>query len=258
MFKQFLYPEQALRDKHPLWVFGGFLILLNALLIGLYFSGISWMQEIIAPTIDGLNFSQWREFGLMENIQNLLLLLIIAVFTHALFTKPGMLNKAFYGLGLAVFIFLFLEEIDYGLHHIEWLTGETPAGIEQRNWHNQWNDGVENATRLKKVNDAANILWFLLLPLLTFNQSIRRSLSRFPLIPSRWFILSVLIAVAGSKVAHYLDDNGFAVINGYHGNLHKTIAEFRETSVYYVYLLYALQCVRLKHLITPATDYAGQ
>ena len=248
MISKLMYPQTPLRNNHPVWVFGGVLLLLNAVLIGLYFSGLKWMQEIIAPTIEGLQFSQWREFGLMENIQNLLMLLIIAVFIHALCNKSGVINKVFYGLGLAFFIFLFLEEIDYGLHHLEYLTGEA-SGVENRNWHNQWNDGVENATRLKKANDAVNILWFLLLPLLTFNQKIRTALARYPLIPNRWFILAVFVAVLGARVAHYLDDNGFAVINGYHGNLHKTIAEFRETSIYYIYLLYALQCVRLPELI---------
>ena len=40
-----------------------------------------------------------------------------------------------------------------------------------------------------------------------------------------------------------------AVINGVDGNLSGTIAEFRETSIYYLYFLYALKVSKLNPML---------
>jgi len=57
------------------------------------------------------------------------------------------------------------------------------------------------------------------------------------------FLSAVLIAVLLSKLAHFLNDSGFGIINGVEGKLDNNISEFRETSMYYIYVLYALQLV---------------
>jgi len=215
----------------------------NLMLIGLYFSGLHSLQQIIAPTIDGLIFSQWREFGLLEFIQNGLLLAINAVFLVAIIKRKPLIEKLFFAVGLAAFSFLFLEEIDYGLHYYEFFTGQSWT-TGTRNWHNQWNDGVENATRLKKATDAVTALWFVLIPLLGLYKPIGQRLKTLNIVPSTWFISGFLVALMCSNLAHYLDDQGYATINGVPGNLTKTIAEFRETSIYYLYLLYAIQLIK--------------
>jgi hypothetical protein len=250
MVNKIISRDALLGKESPLVLFVIVPVVLNAVLIGLYFSGVHWMQQIVAPTIEGLKYSQWREFGLMEMIQNALLLSVILLFIHALFTKEGFLNKLFYATGAAVFVFLFLEEIDYGLHYYEYLSGELLDTELQRNWHNQWDeDGIEYATHLKRLNDLVNLLWFVLVPCLVLIPQVKRVLARVLILPSSWFIATAVITVLFSQLAHYLDDNGYAIIDGRNGNLYRTIAEFRETSLYYMYFIYARQLVQLKRLI---------
>ena len=48
-------------------LYWGYLLTLSLVLIIFYFQGAPWMQELAAPTYN-------REFGLVENAQNLMLL----------------------------------------------------------------------------------------------------------------------------------------------------------------------------------------
>lgn len=219
----------------------------NAALIFLYFSGSPTLQQIAAPSIEGLIPSQGSEFGLIETLQNILLLGVIIVLIVGAIKSSFILDRFLYVLALAVFTFLFLEEVDYGLHYYEFLTGGT-TGVETRNWHNQWNEGLENATRLKRLSDAVNAIWFVLIPLLARWKPIGNAVSRINIVPTIWFAAGFVLALVLSKFAHYLDDQGYSVINGVPGNIDGKIAEFRETSIYYLYLLYALQLIKTPKL----------
>ena len=227
----------------PLTKFCWILLFGNALFIGFYFSGIPLLQQIIAPTINkpNFNFQQMREFGLLEITQNILLLSIIVILLKSAIKVPDMMIKAFFGIGVAAFVFLFLEELDYGLHIYKYFSGEF-SEKQYFSWHNQWDDGVENATKLKRANDAVNGLWFFVIPLLFKWAKSEKITSIFfyKIIPTIWFPMGMLIAFICSKGAHQLDELGLAVINGINGNLQGTLAEFRETSIYYLYFLYAI------------------
>jgi hypothetical protein len=227
------------------------LLIGNMIFIGCYFSGISALQQFVAPTIHKANFSftQMREFGALEMTQNILLLTIIYVLASAARQSETFFLKAFFGAGVAAFIFLFLEELDYGLHFYKFFSVEL-ADTPYFSWHNQWDSGEnENATRLKRVNDAINVLWFVIIPLLfKWAGSEKKSTNFFfDIIPSIWFPIGFFLAFICSKGAHQLDDMGLGMIDGVQGNLNQTIAEFRETSIYYLYLIYAIQLFYLKN-----------
>lgn len=216
------------------------LIIGNIILIGCYFSGNYTLQQIVAPAIAGFD-QQSREFGLLEMLQNAFLLGTIALFSIALIQPRPALDKTFFALGAAAFVLLFLEEIDYGLH-IRTLLSDAPLHVEFRNIHNQWtDDGVEYATYFKKVSDGITILWFALIPFLLYLSPFAERAKQISLLPTRWFFFGFVIALLFSNLAHYLDDNGHGIINNSNGMLSDSIAEFRETSVYYLYMLYALQ-----------------
>lgn len=57
------------------WIMLGF----NVVFIACYFSGISVLQQFIAPTINKANFQyeQMREFGVLEMTQNAFLMAIV-------------------------------------------------------------------------------------------------------------------------------------------------------------------------------------
>lgn len=230
------------------------LVIGNLLLIGCYFSGNYVLQQIVAPAITGFD-QQSREFGLLEMLQNLFLLAIVVLFLKAAFqsqpTQPRpTLDRIVFTLGALVFIVLFLEEIDYGLH-FRTLLSDGAVQVEFRNVHNQWTeDGIEYATYMKKLNDGITILWFALIPLCLYLSPYAKQAREISLLPSKWFFFGFIIAVLFSEFAHYLDDNGYGAINGKQGMLYESIAEFRETSNYYLYLLYAWQLFNGSPLFT--------
>lgn len=239
------------------------LVVGNAVFIGCYFSGIKTLQQLVAPTINKANFrfEQMREFGALENTQNLLLLAIIITLAYGIKFSSTLPLKSFFAVGVGAFIFLLLEELDYGLHFYKLFSGEL-ADKQYFSWHNQWdNNGLENATKLKRANDAINALWFFVIPLFFIGVKSSKITSTFiyKIIPNIWFPLGFIVAFICSKSAHQLDELGFGMINGVNGNLNATIAEFRETSIYYLYFLYAIQLYSLTNTEThPSNEQANR
>lgn len=229
----------------PSMKFFWLLLIGNTVFVGCYFSGVSALQQLVAPTIHKANFSftQMREFGALEMTQNILLLGIIYILACGVKQSATLPLKTFFGLGVAAFIFLFLEELDYGLHFYKYFSGDL-ASTPYFSWHNQLDDsGDENATKLKRLNDAINVLWFVVASLLFkwLNNEKNTAPFFYKIIPSVWFPVGFFLAFIYSKGAHQLDDMGLGMINGVNGNLNQTIAEFRETSIYYLYFLYAIE-----------------
>jgi hypothetical protein len=212
---------------------------MSLLLIALYFSGNDYLQQWVAPKIDNMPLFSAREFGALEILQNILLLGIVFYAARCLVAAGDWWVKLAALFLVMVSVFTFLEEIDYGIHVVEYFTGEygslDPEGWN-RNWHNKTGaDGVQNVGMVKLVAKIGLLSGFVLAPLLLFssrNRTIRM------LLPSRWTIATVVLIALLSVLAHYLDDAGYSVICGEPGNLHKNISEFRELNMYYLMLVY--------------------
>ena len=226
--------------KKKIILFVGIPVLMNALFLCLYFTGIEGLQQLIAPRVEGLPFSSWREFGLLEQLQNLFLFIIVIAFLRAFSKQDQRLEKSFFLLGALVMLFLFLEEIDYGLHLAHYLSPE-PLETARLNLHNQQTFGErENVHYIKRMGDFGAVIWFGLIPLLKYRFSFRDLRG---IIPSTWFIAPLLISFIVAAVATRLNILGLGMINGHEGVIHDNISEFRETTTYYIYCLYALQLV---------------
>jgi hypothetical protein len=173
----------------------------NLLLIGMYYSGNTALQRIVSPDLPDREYD--REFGLLENLQNLLLLTIIAVGTAAAVRKRERWQRVLFAVIVAGATVVLLEEIDYGLHYYEYLRGVPTEEIaDVRGVHN-----VENVNDLKKAIDVGVALLFVVLPL-----ALRRS--NHPLVvyfrPTLWYTATLVLMVALSKlVAHPLENRGF-------------------------------------------------
>jgi len=216
---------------------------INLLCIALYFSGIKFAQQIVAPTVPWLLENSWREFGLLELLQNVVLLAILFLLLRAIKSHTLVLEKVFFALASSVVLFIFLEEIDYGLHFYELISGEHSERVI-RNWHNEETNNKQNVRYLQKAANVLMAIWFVVLPL--FKNKINNPFFR-SFIPSRWFIGTFLVGVLISQLAHFLSKNDFAIIEGIQGNLKgNTTSEFRELNNYYLYLLYTIQLVSLK------------
>ncbi len=227
----------------------------NLFFFGLYFSGVDCLQQLVAPRMsDVIPVTSWREFGMVEQLQNLFLLYIIIVFLLAAVKRECVFEKVVFAAGVLVMLFLFLEEIDYGLHFWHYLT-DSASETKRLNWHNQFTfSDRENGRYLRKFGDLVIVVWFLIVPLLSLRFSFQRIKS---VIPSPWFIATLIVSFLCTSLAHYLDDQGMSIINGRLGVLKGNVSEFRETTTYYIYLLYALQLTRTTCLIAKKVNYSG-
>jgi hypothetical protein len=212
---------------------------LSLLMMGMYFSGNAWLQNIVAPAMDNMPLFSARELGVLELLQDFFLLCIVFYSVRCFVAaREGMVKLFALGL-IVVSVFTLLEEIDYGAHFIEYFTGQHGSLAQEtwsRNWHNKTSaSGVQNVSYIKLAANFAILTGFILAPLLLSN--VRNRTIRL-LVPSRWMIATVLLIVLMSYLAHYLDDAGYSVIGDKPGNLYKNVSEFRELNMYYLLLLY--------------------
>ncbi len=189
------------------------------ILISLYFSGIELLQGITSPATQ-------REFGLLENAQNLLLILCVLLCWRTSRSEACNHWKWFWRMGSFACLLLFMEEIDWGDHYWSALTGTQRPSGEYFNIHNQG-----NITRwLKKLVDGGSVVLFILIPL----AGKRLPAKVQQLVPDLHSALTLLCGLLTSKLAHALEDAGM----DNNGSLLNNISEFRETFTYWVGLLY--------------------
>lgn len=221
-------------------------VCLNLVFIGFYFSGNQFFQYLVSPQFEWLPHRSWRELGLLEQLQNSFLLIIVVLFVTQVVRRPSLIEKIFFLGGSLVFLILLLEEIDYGIHFFEYFSGQESAiEVTQRNWHNRDIAGRSINGRLKKVSSLLMFIWFFVCPLLSRKIDFKYLKN---IVPSRWFILAFMLAMLFSNLAHYLDGLSLGAIQGVAGSLQGNISEFRETSTYYLYLLYAIQLIATQPL----------
>lgn len=199
----------------------------------MYFSGVAALEQLIVPEMEGMHLNTWREFGLLESLQNLLLLGIIGVAVAGVLRVSARWQKAVFGVIAAFAAFIFLEEIDYGLHYYEYVSGiESESAAESRNWHNVG----KRTSIMKRLVDAGAVLWFFVVPLATAR--VRAPKVRY-FLPSRWYAVTVVCAWLLSELAHLLNDAGLNP----DGNIRSNISEFREINTYYLPLVYLSELV---------------
>ena len=226
--------------KKNFLLFVGIPFFFNFLTVFLYFCGSSWCQQIIAPTIEFLSENSWREFGLLEQLQNVFLMLSLAVVVKAVFTSRKRVEKLILLFVSFFFLFVLLEEIDCGIHFVELVRGES-SGITYRNWHNVASGVKQNVVYLKMAAQIFMVLWFFFMPL--FKKKLKNQNLR-AIVPSIWFIPGYIIAVAATRTALFLESMGYGFIEGVPGNLTGNISEFTETSIYYFIMLYTVSLIK--------------
>lgn len=213
---------------------------LSLLLIVMYFAGVPWLQNIVAPTMDSMPAYSWREFGALEILQNLFLLCMFFYLLRCFIMAQQVFVRVFIGLLFGLMMFVFLEELDYGAHFVEFVTGQTGSLAQEgwdRNLHNRTLPSGEQVASYLKLGGSILVLGgFVIAPLL-FAESRNRTIRL--LTPSRWVLATVAVTIVIARIAHVLDDAGHGIINGVQGNLHFNISEFREMNMYYLFLVYS-------------------
>ncbi len=234
-------------------------VVLSLLLLGMYFSRNLVLQRIVSPKLPPLSPDSWREFGLLENLQNLLLLLMLGAACAGIYRKKWVLEKVFWAVALLGILFVFLEEIDYGRHIWVYLnsTDDYQWFLPMKDWppaliaaidldqaplniHNY--PGLDKV--LKKTGDLFIVVLFVVLPLVALR--VRKPWLRY-IAPDKYAILTVAAMVILRFITHALGDLEEAAVEAARaagnltlepGSISKNLSEFRETNFYYLLLVY--------------------
>lgn len=215
------------------WWYGLFPALLSGAMLAMYFSGVPLLETIVAaPYFEAVHWNHRREFALLENLQHGILLAVVVIALIAVFTHRSRGVRVFMVVVALGAMFMFLEEIDYGLHYYEYLAGVSPDEIaERRNFHNVGS----RTSKMKSIGTVATVLLFGVAPFLLAR-------ARDPWLryfrPDPYMALLLLVAFATRSIAHSLDARGLG--HGLEGNL----SEFRELITYYTGLVYTIHLVR--------------
>jgi len=203
----------------------------------IFYLNLFSLSEFIAPELN-------REFGIVENIQLLLLLMIFFLAVKGARTHKVKIEKYAYIAVAVATAFIFLEEIDYGLHYYDILTGRNKDNVtaievfdtKVRNFHNNQNN-VLNIMKL--ISYAIIIIFFVLLPLLPDKLK-----QKYPLLgylsPSRFIVITAFCLLVLNQLALYLYKN-FDYSNA---SLNANVSEFEEIMTYYIIFLYIREMVR--------------
>jgi len=244
-------------------------VVVNVILLAMYFSGNLALQRIVSPKLPPLPPDAWREFGVLENLQNLILLLLAGLALIGIFRKPRRIEKAAWALAFLCIVFVVLEEIDHGFHlraylgseqNLQWFqpASQWPAELlEKTDWTRE-PANIHNQAGLNKLFKAASdvllVLFFVLLPV--FSGKIRKPWLLY-ITPYRYAILTVVAMGCLSLLTHALGDweesaVALAQASGNVarelGSMSKNLSEFRELNLYYLLLLYWADLTLLRSL----------
>jgi len=217
-------------------------VLISLIFIWGYFSGNLRLQDLIAPVLN-------REYGLLENFQNLILIAVIILAGYGIARKRLFFEKVILVCVLAGSTFLFMEEIDYGRHHYRYLIGD-PIDDRVKDVEGNGSDwNIHNQGNLnqifKQILDQGLIAFFVIFPLVTWKSTNRMIRC---LRPDPWFILTMVTMLAVSRYSKALNKAGL----GMEGALRSNTAEFREVLIYYVLLIYIITFVFRRDYLSPA------
>ena len=220
-------------DRRKLVMYGGIPLGVSAVLLLLYFSGIQSLQQIVIPYVEGIYGNSMREFGLLENLQNVVLLVMFVICLKGMRIQLGKLWKVALS-GLACFTLLvLLEEIDYGLHYYEYVMGiEAKDAAESRNLHNV----RDRTSTIKQLVDLAMLIFFVIMPF-ALRKSEQPLVKHF--LADRYSVITLLVGLIVSEVAHSLNDIGMS----FQGIDNHNTSEFRELVTYYLCLLYYFEVI---------------
>ena len=211
-------------------------ILVIALLMAFFFSGVPGLVKLVNPKM--IDLSANKEWGLLENVQLLVIVGILWVTAYATMSVSPTLLRLGYGLLTLFAIVIFLEEIDYGYHFTEYFTGEGKSQLSEivgiYNLHNI-NDNF-GAIWFKRFVYLVMLMLFIIMPFWKFRNApaLIAYLSPLPkiVIPAGITIVTEIVARALVPMRHMNLDS-----------IQMDIGEFSEVMIYYTFLLYLCQLV---------------
>ena len=199
----------------------------------IYFFDTLGMSHLIAPEYN-------REFGLIENIQLLIILAIIFVSFKKLTKAKTKSIKLVFALILVGSILIFLEEIDYGLHYYDYFIGKSNEQISIefshknsiRNIHNQG-----NLLHYIKLLAYISLGLIVVIPIVLKRLNYRNKYLNY-IVPQHYFIYTIMSMTFINRAALYIDE---FLKNNDINSLNSNVSEFEEVFIYYIVFLYILE-----------------
>jgi hypothetical protein len=192
-----------------------------------------------------------REFGIVENLQLLLLAAIFIYCIKGIRKRETKIEKYTYGLVAGATFFIFLEETDYGLHFYDYFSGKknndpTEFVFFDEKVRNVHNYGKVNLNIFKFLSYLVIVVFFVILPLIPSRIKERSAILKY-LSPSRFIVATSLSLLILNQVALYVSK---AYV---HTNLalEHNVSEFEEIMTYYIIFLYIQEMVNKPASITP-------
>ncbi len=253
-------------------------VAVSTVLIAMYFSGSIVLQRLVSPKLPPLSPDAWREFGILENLQNLLLLGIVAIACVGVVKKTQKMERVALALLVLFAGFVFLEEIDYGVHFAAYLNADEDFNWFQpmRAWpiemlaktdlssvpFNLHNIGGLNRY-IKKTVDTLIVLLFVLAPFIA--PRFKNPWARY-LAPDKYVVFTVLAMVILRFITHELGDWEEGVVEAAQaagqsiarerGSISSNLSEFRELNTYYLFALYLANLVFFRSFSATACEEA--
>lgn len=199
-------------------------LVVGAVLVFMNYSGVYVLTQLVSPDIN-------REFGLLEHLQLLLIAISLVYAVKAIPKKEFWLEKLGYIMMALFFVFLFLEELDYGLHYIEYFSNKPPTeSAEIRNFHNQG----DNNYYLRQASYVIMVLLFVVLPLI--GGKIKNTFTKY-FCANRYLVSTFAVYLFVGQLSRWLPRLGMPNNQSLWGN-HQ---EFEELILYYIILLYVYE-----------------
>ncbi len=219
--------------KHFIYWILPVIVLIPCILIFFYNPG--GLSKFIAPEFN-------REFGILENLQLVLLTGAFIVALRGIRVKRQKAEKLACKLLAIGAVFLFLEEIDYGLHYYEYIIGKTKAEVD---YQIAVQHQVRNIHNIGKMNSIIKFLVYLCIAVLFVVMPLlpKKFLHKHRWIeyfsPSRYFIGTAMAMLILNQVVQYLNTIFYDQNIALAGNA----SEFEEVMIYYICLLYLWEMI---------------
>lgn len=203
--------------------------------MGLFFSGVPDLVKLVNPKM--VHPEMNKEWGLLENIQLVVIAVILGVSVYALIKKEPLLQKVGFGLISLFAVFVFLEEIDYGSHLTQYLTGAGESQLAKvTGVYNIHNYAPSTAKIIKRSVYVLMLVLFIIAP---FLKNVFQNRILIFLVPRPKIVIVALLTVLCEVAARALVPLNNLKLE----ELGMDIGEFSEIMVYYVFLIYLWQLV---------------
>jgi hypothetical protein len=204
-------------------------------MVAMYYSDVALLRRVVSPDFSWIPLDSRREFGVLESLQNLVLLGLVVVAIAGLRRKRLLWERVGLWMLLLGSAFMLLEETDYGLQYALLFPSDASPQEGVAGYYNIHRIGYTQ-TVLQHVARFGMLTFFGAFAI-AFAKS-GSPLMRY-LAPDRFSVLAILLVTAVQELVWRLG----ALVPLSHGSLSGNEIEFAELGIYYLILLYAIDVV---------------